>query len=222
MALLLDDGPGSAGWESAMAGEATLHQSTMRELDAGRMTVNSLGPSGGPMNLPRMVLLPIMRDDAAQMATIMLSVRGAADAGRLPEARREMPDLAWLEKGSYTDLFAAILLPSLDRSLESEYRIRTDRRLAATLLAIHAYERDHGGLPGDLSALVPDYLPAVPIDPLSADANLRYDAALGLLWSVGMDGSDGGGDDTPTANVAHDWNRMDRVVPLRPGEAPPE
>jgi hypothetical protein len=218
IALLLEDESSSQGYRSGMAGEATMQQAIMTELDAGRMAANDLSGRGG-LSLPGALMRPIMRDDAAQMATVMLVVRDAADAPRLPEARRAMPDLRWLDQGHYGDVFIAILLPSLDRSLETEYRQRTDRRLAATLLAIRTFERDHGQLPVDLSALVPDYLPALPIDPLSTDADLQYDPVRGLLWSVGIDGVDNGGDVTPRGKPEDFWNWADRVVRLRPEAA---
>jgi hypothetical protein len=40
-------------------------------------------------------------------------------------------------------------------------------RIAMAELAVQAYARDHGALPNQLSQLVPEYLPAVPVDPLT-------------------------------------------------------
>jgi hypothetical protein len=36
-----------------------------------------------------------------------------------------------------------------------------------TEVAVHAYSLDHGALPDRLSQLVPDYLSAIPVDPLT-------------------------------------------------------
>jgi hypothetical protein len=44
---------------------------------------------------------------------------------------------------------------------------RSELRIAMTELAVHAYFVDHKGLPKHLSQLVPDYLPTVPVDPLT-------------------------------------------------------
>src|SRR5690606_32105604 len=123
-----------------------------------------------------------------EMATYMLSVVGAADGERFPDARDALPDMGFDERSTWSDMFLLILLPSLDRAVEAEFRSRTDRYLAAVTLAIHSYKRDNGQLPPDLAALVPDYLPAVPIDPMAATGDLRYDASRGIVWSVGTDG----------------------------------
>ncbi len=48
-------------------------------------------------------------------------------------------------------------------------------RLLAADLAVRAYFKDHGQLPETLDALVPEYLPAVPLDPYN-DEPLRYEA----------------------------------------------
>ncbi len=71
--------------------------------------------------------------------------------------------------------------------------------MAATALAIRLYETDNVERPGKLSALVPDYLPAVPVDPFSPDASpIRYQPhdegnKRARLYSVGRDGKDNGG-----------------------------
>src|SRR5258708_3211423 len=72
------------------------------------------------------------------------------------------------------------------------YRAMADRRLAATALAIRLYALDHDGqLPPTLDALAPQYLPAVPIDPMSGQS-LRYlnEPRNPRIYSVGADGVD--------------------------------
>ena len=50
-------------------------------------------------------------------------------------------------------------------------------------------QRNHDAFPPSLEALVPEYLPAVPIDPLSTDARpLAYHPATGTVWTVGEEG----------------------------------
>jgi hypothetical protein len=54
-------------------------------------------------------------------------------------------------------------------------------------------------LPAEISALVPDFLVSVPRDPMDGQP-LRYkrqDAGDFLLYSVGLDGNDDGGDPRP-------------------------
>ena len=103
-------------------------------------------------------------------------------------------------------------------------RARVVDAAAATALAARLYRADHGGaLPATLGDLVPDYLPAVPLDPLDpAGRPLRY-ATLGgvpFLYSVGEDGTDDGGDPSPLPTPmpyryrAADWHRRDVLFPL--------
>lgn len=98
-----------------------------------------------------------------------------------------------------------------------------DRRMAATMLAIRLYAVDHqGALPESLSALVPQYLPAVPSDPFDANDNpIRYLPKYNppVLYSVGYDGKDDGGAGMPMSR----WRDKDYVYPLvaEPRISPP-
>ena len=68
--------------------------------------------------------------------------------------------------------------------------------MAAVALAIRLYVVDQGCRPAHLKELVPVYLPAVPLDPFSAEnATIRYRLKPGpaVLYSVGGDGTDNGG-----------------------------
>ena len=82
----------------------------------------------------------------------------------------------------------------LDRLMAYE----TFRTLATSAIALKRYQLRHGTLPPALTALVPEFLSEVPRDP--ADGNpLRYRVnpnGAFLLYSVGKDGIDDGGDPT--------------------------
>jgi hypothetical protein len=61
-------------------------------------------------------------------------------------------------------------------------------------LAIRLFCEDHQRLPASLQELVPDYLPAVPLDPYSGQKLLyRVSESSHMLYSVGPDGVDNGG-----------------------------
>lgn len=82
-------------------------------------------------------------------------------------------------------------------------------RLLMADLAIQAYEDEHHALPERLEDLVPEYLPAVPLDPF-APRQLTYfrDGAEYMLYSVGYDKFDNGGvslDFAITANM-EEWD----------------
>jgi len=105
------------------------------------------------------------------------------------------------------------------RFIERHWGVITWRRLAATALAIRLYEVEQGRLPENLAALVPQYLPAVPLDPLTEAKQLGYlaDARRPVVYSVGRNGTDEGGSDTPLPKTIEPrfWDREDAVVHLR-------
>jgi hypothetical protein len=91
---------------------------------------------------------------------------------------------------------ASMVAPSFHRARLLHYRLLSRRQLAATALAIRLHELDHGHRPVTLDELVPDYLPAVPVDPMSSNGVIQYlpDAEHPRLYSIGPDGIDDGGE----------------------------
>jgi len=77
------------------------------------------------------------------------------------------------------------------------------RELTTTALAIKRYQLRHGRYPSELGALVPAFLPAIPRDPADGKP-LRYrlhpDGSF-LLYSIGEDGVDDGGDASPAVKT---------------------
>ncbi|HRJ70649.1 MAG TPA: hypothetical protein PLS03_00410 [Terrimicrobiaceae bacterium] len=126
-------------------------------------------------------------------------------------------------------MFSSTLVPTLRSSLHRFAMIDTARNLTIAALAIRRYQIDHGGaLPAALEALVPEYLSAVPQDPL-AGRPLRYqvlDPDGFLLYSAGLDGIDNGGDASPAGRTHSFLDRKDIVWPRpasekkRPQEEP--
>jgi hypothetical protein len=88
---------------------------------------------------------------------------------------------------------------SLHRMLDRVFNVEAARELTLTAIALKRYQLRHGQYPAQLSALVPEFLPALPRDPADGQP-LRYrvkpDGAF-LLYSVGEDGVDNGGDASP-------------------------
>lgn len=97
---------------------------------------------------------------------------------------------------------------SLDRLLTTE----AVRRMAVTGIALKRYRLRHAAWPADLDALVPEFLPQVPRDPVDGHM-LRYhwnpDGTF-LLYCIGKDGVDNGGDPAPDGPIkswlrSRDW-----------------
>jgi len=70
-------------------------------------------------------------------------------------------------------------------------RCAEDTALAATrtLIALRAFQHDHGALPEALGELVPNYLPAIPTDAFRGEP-IRYSKAERLVYSPGTNGLD--------------------------------
>jgi hypothetical protein len=123
-------------------------------------------------------------------------------------------------------VYSTMIMPSFGRLVITHFRGLMDRRAAALLLAIRLYEVDHGAPPAKLDLLVPDYLPALPIDPFAPDGHvMRYIATPGAeaVYSVGENGRDDGGSMQPLRSIQgrppDPWEMLDAVFLLNP--APP-
>ena len=140
----------------------------------------------------------------------------------------------------------AMTMATMSNGFVLQYRLSAERRVAAVALAAALFRADHDGRnPARLADLVPKYLPAGPADPFAPDGGalkliVRGDTGP-LVYSVGEDGKDDGGDETllgrqlswrpgfpekskraqtPTpqprsiVNVVHLWNSPDAVYHL--------
>jgi hypothetical protein len=166
--------------------------------------------------------LPLMMRQADQA---IAAARVATDlptfAGLAPDynGRREAGDFPALHP------IARAFAPNFEYEVRAHFQSATERRLAATALALRCYAAGHGGaLPATLDELVPAYLPAVPADPMAVGRRLTYRPAGDdpLLYGVGADGRDDDASEEseyPGGGVCDDWRRLsgtrDVVVHLR-------
>lgn len=101
------------------------------------------------------------------------------------------------------------LTGSLSKCLQRTMAIEVTRSIVITAIALKRYELRHGSLPPDLKALVPEFLPSVPRDPVDGKP-LRYKPnpdGTYLLYSVGSDGKDDGGATTSPGTRSLLWQR---------------
>lgn len=101
--------------------------------------------------------------------------------------------------GSIKYLLSGHLAPALERAFAKAARMEAQRELVVTAIAIERFRLRHGKPPRDLSALVPEFLSKPPVDPMDGQP-VRYHAredGTFLLYSVGEDGKDDGGDPVP-------------------------
>jgi hypothetical protein len=86
-------------------------------------------------------------------------------------------------------------MPAVIPSLATKSMSDTQLQATRTIIALRAYQLTHGHLPTDLSALVPEFLDEVPVDDFDGQP-LRYSAERKIVYSVGKNLKDDGGDDT--------------------------
>jgi hypothetical protein len=97
---------------------------------------------------------------------------------------------------------------SLERMAERLELIEASRQLTMTAIALERFRLKHGAYPSAPSALVPEFLPSTPRDPVDGQP-LRYrldtDGTF-VLYSIGEDAADNGGDPTPaTPGNSSSW-----------------
>jgi hypothetical protein len=138
--------------------------------------------------------------DVAESACQLDNWRAAS--GKL-HGRRQSPGTSPPAGAAAAQALSGIMSwPDADGTIKSHVRTVAYRRMAAIILAIRLYRLDHGDqFPPNLSALVPDYLPVLPLDPFaSGTAAVKYrgpPTTRPMLYCVGENGVDDGGERTP-------------------------
>jgi PadR family transcriptional regulator PadR len=169
--------------------------------DDTRQDTSALTKAGRVFSLPAVALAGGSRkritDDLHRYCGVLASeadmplwdrLAGKASAERLAEELRERP------RTNPWQVFLSAVLPSLDRAAQTSQLAKAERDAVLTLLALHVWKLDHGAFPDSLGVLVPQYLPAIPLDH-STGGPLRYKLRDGkpLLYGLGTDGDDDGG-----------------------------
>jgi len=107
-------------------------------------------------------------------------------------------DTVWFSNPKELDmhLMLSASLRGLSAVFPKVMRVEAAKQMTVTAIALKRYQLKHGNYPADLNSLVPEFLPAVPLDPVDGQP-LRYrrnaDGTF-LLYSVGENGVDDGGD----------------------------
>ena len=118
-------------------------------------------------------------------------------------------DPAGIDRGLRTSIPSKLLLPATKQVDDSFQRFRGRQAALEAMLAAQAYRRDKGEFPESLDQLVPEYLPAVLLDPCDRHGGrilYRRDELLkATVWSVGADGNDNAVEDEtrPLADVGY-------------------
>jgi hypothetical protein len=110
--------------------------------------------------------------------------------------------------------FLSVSLWSDRHFLNDVMTVEVAKQMAITAVALKRYQLRNGNYPPTLKALVPQFLPAVPRDPVDGNP-LRYQQSgkTFMLYSIGEDGRDNGGDPTIAGSVLGlDWLKGRDIV----------
>jgi hypothetical protein len=130
-------------------------------------------------------------------ARYLRGMNEAVEIAKLPLEQQHPLYRQWRQRKGYVEnVGGAFTLGGRPEALLLSGHARL--RCTAVALAAERYRLRHGDWPRAIAALVPDYLPAVPLDPFDG-APLRYRRTDGgaVVYSVGEDGRDDGGDPNP-------------------------
>jgi hypothetical protein len=96
------------------------------------------------------------------------------------------------ERGEHIgNIMIALLLPSIEKVLESGDRTEQTQTNLQIAFALAAYRADHGKYPSRLDELTPKYLAKIPLDLFSGKPLIYRPTETGyLLYSVGVNGLD--------------------------------
>jgi hypothetical protein len=198
LAQLQDERAMNEGAALSWRSERLVGVTGLTDMVGGALAVPSAGGGTSPPVTSRFsgyMLKPILLNDARLYAEHLQGMISVSTSPDWPSAQRRFPAAltAAVRAHPMYHIFISILLPSLDKAAKVDYESKTTRRLAVVALAVRLYAADHNeSLPASLDDLVPMYLSAVPIDPMSG-SRLKYKSDPPRLYSVGADGVDDGG-----------------------------
>jgi hypothetical protein len=124
----------------------------------------------------------------------------------------------WSDQFRYR--FSLICIPNFARAISTACRNETERQLAIGAIALRRYKLRTGAWPETLEQLMPQFLPAPPKDLMTGKSLCyRLDSRTGpILYSVGENGLDDGGDPTPPPGGRSGlWEGLDALWPVAVG-----
>jgi len=208
---LLNERATREAWRSAIRGDRLMYLDGLELAATGRSQSGTATPVHA---LFACLFRPMYRLDAVRIVDAARVLEEVGMASDWPTASSMLPPFPDLKSG--TEQFARPISSWFaglhERAAMWCFLEFAERRMAATALAIRLYELDHGQRPQRLEDLVPDYLPTVPADPCTADGRAlgyRLHGPQPLLYGVGKDGVDEGGEFALDNDGDVDWEAKD-------------
>jgi hypothetical protein len=159
---------------NAFIGELKHVNKTFGDMERGRPGAYNVGVGGGighsPAPWPIVWLArPLIR--SGQLRYLQQMER-LIDLQAVPPFARRPADAGWLtirraHWWEFARQFDTLFLPGLQRADESGYEYQSVLNAAEVAVALRRFRVERGSYPGALAALVPGYLPKLPIDPFT-------------------------------------------------------
>ncbi len=112
-----------------------------------------------------------------------------------------------------TNLLIALLVPTLEQACLLEDRGKMTHEIETLAVALACYHAENGRWPAELKELCPSLLKAIPADRFSGKPLIYKPSEKGyLLYSVGMNMRDDGGQSEPRGSSTSSADRKDDIV----------
>jgi hypothetical protein len=191
-------------------GERAGMDSLMKEMQKGTISVSQVmgNPSptrwkAGPIDVDAMLSPLLVGPFAMNHAALLRYLNQVVEIAKQPI--EDQPALLKELEATIPDQPALVrlMVPGIGKVGEALRRSTAELRCAIVLLAAERYRLAHGRWPESVGELVPDFLAKVPTDPYNRrPVRLRrLDDGL-VIYSVGPDGQDDGGNVNRQNNVA--------------------
>jgi hypothetical protein len=137
---------------------------------------------------------PLTIDSFARRLTLQMELMPIVEATNWQEVTL-VPLEHKADASNLNNIVLAISVPRymVAEAMRARFHAMSDARGVTETLAAYLYREDKGAFPERAGQLVPDYLPALQVDPFATDGRvLRYrrDADGPTVWSVGENGKD--------------------------------
>jgi hypothetical protein len=189
----------SVAFANAIKGEYQFQIGMLDAFRQGKIT-NSDSEDYHPRAMRFMPLLNVSRTKALFAQADLILVKDAPrhyNEAKLPDQDLDQsgPVRMFLSGNSVGQIMYSWTIFAVVQSLAKKSQADTQLQATRTILALRAYQLTRGNLPPDLSALVPEFLDAVPVDDFDGQP-LRYSPGRKIVYSVGQNLKDDGGNDS--------------------------
>jgi hypothetical protein len=220
----LDPDDESVAFATATKAEYQFTINTMEAIYAGKINSQNMGAvwaESGKMLTKPISLWPVYNRSQTRALFAKgysVLVKAAAQPYAEVKLQTQLPEF-FSYRGPVSLIFSGnmagqvmykMTMPAVTGSLAKKSQDNVNLQATRTILALRAYQLTHGKLPPDLNVLAPQFLLEVPVDDFDGKP-LRYLAEKKMVYSVGKNLKDDGGDDRKGEGVSRSDTHLDIV-----------